>query len=646
MCAIAGILHLDQSNMGTRSLPAMTSALAHRGPDDFGYLGLDGSMRVRCGRDPTSLDGCWLGLGHRRLSIIDLTEAGWQPMGTSDGQYHIVFNGEIYNYVELRRELERLGCQFRSTSDTEVLLNSYVYWGKQALTRFVGMFAFAILDLANRKLFFARDFFGIKPLYYTRTAHGLAFASEIKALLELPDVSRRANPERVYSYLRYARSDHGGETFYTAIKQLPAAHYLEMPLAGPELPSPVRYWQPQVDGASRLTFTEAAHELAERFQQSVKLHLRSDVPIGVALSGGLDSSSLIGTVRRVEGPKLRLHSFSYLADEPGLSEENWARLAGEDVAAEMHTTCPRSEDLLADLEHLVYTQDEPFGSTSMYAQFLVYRLARQHGIKVMLDGQGADELLAGYLFFYSSRVASLLRSGNLASALRFLGKASGHQGARGAGALAISALAELLPSPIRAHGASLVGKGPCPKWLRQEWFEALGICPRPPIASGGGRLMRQRVCQSLVEDSLPSLLRWQDRNSMAHSIESRVPFLTPALADFLYSLPEEYLVANDGTTKAVMREAMRGIVPQAILARRDKVAFTTPIHQWLVSLGPWVKATLGSDKFRSLPFFNHVRLQQEWQTVMQGKGLFSWQQWRWISLGKWVERFSIEFSPG
>lgn len=645
MCGIAGILNRDGVPVPTEHLNRMGQVLGHRGPDDRGFLGHRTGGKVSLTRDARTLQDCSVGLVHRRLSILDLTESGWQPMGTADGRYYIVFNGEIYNYLELRQELEKSGCQFRSASDTEVLLNAYVQWGRRALSRFVGMFAFAILDLAKDKLFFARDFFGIKPFYYVRTAHGLAFASEIKALLELPGTSREVNPRRTYEFLRYGTSDYGEETFFAAIRQLPAAHYLEFSLAGSEFPSPVRYWQPQVNGAARLTFSEASEELAGRFRENVRLHLRSDVPVGVALSGGLDSSALISIVRDLEGPKLRLHAFSYLANEQELSEEKWSRLAGENVGAEIHTIRPDHENLRNDLDQLIYAQDEPFGSTSMYAQFLVYRLARQTGIKVMLDGQGADELLAGYLFFYPSCVASMLRRGRWWQALGFVSRASRRPGSLGALALAARSLAELLPGGWRQQGANLLGKGAFPAWLKPEWFEARGGPPARSPAPKGALLMRKRLCQSLVEDSLPMLLRWQDRNSMAHSIESRVPFLTPALADFLYSLPEEYLVANDSTTKAVMREAMRGIVPEAILARRDKVAFATPLSQWMVSLGSWVQKTLESEAFLSLPCLNHARLQREWEAVVQGKSVFGWQQWRWVCLAKWAERLSVEFSP-
>jgi asparagine synthase (glutamine-hydrolysing) len=645
MCGIAGIINRDGAEVPPEHLARLSAVLSHRGPDDFGFLGWHAGGKACLTRDAAQTKGCSLGLVHRRLSILDLTPSGWQPMGTKDGRFYIVFNGEIYNYVELRRELEKLGCEFHSTSDTEVLLHAYAQWGSKALVRLVGMFAFAILDTDKKSLFMARDFFGIKPFYYVLTAHGFAFASEIKALLGLPGVSRRANPARLYAYLRLGTSDQGGETMFEAVKQLPAAHFLEVSLTGADVPSPVRYWQPQLDGTAKLSFSEAAMQVGAILRENIRLHLRSDVPVGVALSGGIDSSAIIGLVRQLEGPGLNLHSFSYIADDTSLSEEKWARLAAESVRAEMHTIRPNPQQLLKNLDELVYAQDEPFGSTSIYAQFLVYRLARQAGIKVMLDGQGADEIFGGYMFFHPYRVASMLRRGRLLKAGHFLRQAASQHGSKLAGVYALRALGGLLPEGVRRGCVELIGKGPYQSWIEPSWFESHGVAPRrSSFLHEEGLSLRKRLCQTLMEDSLPMLLRWQDRNSMAHSIESRVPFLTPGLVNFVYSLPDEYLLSDDCATKAVLRAAMREVVPAPILQRTEKIAFTTPLHQWMMALQPWVQKTLSSDTVRSMPFFNHARLQQEWASVVAGKSVFDWRRWRCISLCKWAERFSVEFS--
>ncbi len=322
-----------------------------------------------------------LALGFRRLSIIDLSETGHQPMPSSDGRYWIIFNGEIYNYVELRMELEALGHRFRSHSDTEVLLAAYAQWGPKALLRLVGMFACAILDTHERKLFLARDPFGIKPLYYVRSAGFFAFASEIKALLDIPGLRRTVNPERLYLYLRHGLTDHGSETMFAHIRQLPAAHYLEIPLQGGPSSLPQQYWSMDLSRHPTYSFDEAAEQLRELFVHNIRLHLRSDVAVGAALSGGIDSSSIVSAMRHVEGEKLELHTFTHVAEDPSINEEHWAEMAGQAASAAIHKVKPTAEDLACDLERLIAMHDEPFGSTSIYAQYRVFGLARDPASK-------------------------------------------------------------------------------------------------------------------------------------------------------------------------------------------------------------------------------------------------------------------------
>src|SRR5438876_5160192 len=323
MCGIAGVVPAPSRRLDSSLIPRLLRCLEHRGPDDLGWL-QDSPEGVKLHRDPGGQDSIEaVVLLHRRLSILDLTATGRQPMATPDGRYYIVYNGEIYNYLELRSELEDLGHQFRSRSDTEVLLAAYAQWGGQALTRLVGMFAFAILDTQERRLFLARDFFGIKPLYYASGPAGFMFASEIKALLELPGVSRRVNPERLYLYLVFGITDHGPETLFSDIHQLPPAHYLEVPLDGAWVNPPVRYWDIDLKPARHIPFGEAAERLREIFLKSIRLHLRSDVPVGTALSGGIDSSAIVMAIRSLAGGDLELHAFSYVADDETLGEEKW-----------------------------------------------------------------------------------------------------------------------------------------------------------------------------------------------------------------------------------------------------------------------------------------------------------------------------------
>jgi asparagine synthase (glutamine-hydrolysing) len=643
MCGIAGILYADRSAIDPSLFERFSGSLRHRGPDDYGFLGWSDGAAPKVTRRPEEVGQSRVGLVHRRLSILDLSEAGWQPMSSPDGRFHIAFNGEIYNYVELRAELEGLGHAFRSHSDTEVLLAAYAEWGAGALNRLIGMFAFAVLDLPARKLFLARDFYGIKPLFYARLPQGIAFASEITPLLDLPGVGRQADPQGVFDYLRYGTTGGGGGTLFAAVSQLPAAHYMEVPLDRPGDAEPVRYWEVRADRNTDLSYKEAADRLRDLFLESVSLHLRSDVPVGACLSGGIDSSAIVMAMRRLQGDKLHLHTFSHVTEDPVLGEERWADLVAGAARATVHKVRPTPEDLVEDLDPLIRTQGEPFGSTSIYAQYRVFRLAQESGIKVMLDGQGADEMLAGYRHFLSARLGSLLRRGRVGQAARFVRHASRLSGAGGL-TLPLQSARLLVPPRLQGPFRRLLGKEWVPAWLNADWFEAQGVRSQPVWSPGPKKtLLRDQLHNAFTESSLPMLLRYEDRNSMAFSIESRVPFLTPPLTDFIFSLPEEYVISPEGTTKALFRDAMRGIVPDAVLDRKDKIGFATPERQWLSTLRPWVEETLRGDAAAGIPALDLKAIFGEWTGITEGRQGFDFRIWRWINLIRWADLFAVSF---
>jgi asparagine synthase (glutamine-hydrolysing) len=641
MCGIAGFLSSQDQALPTW-VPELGDRLAHRGPDDAGWLGYspDG---IETGHNWSGHhNGHKLFLFHRRLSIIDLSSNGWQPMASHDGRLHVVYNGEIYNYLELREELRKLGHCFRTQSDTEVLLAAYSEWGPGALRRFEGMFSFALLDTHRKVLVLARDFFGIKPLYYVAGSDFLAFASEIKALLGSGAVRPQGNPERLYEYLRYGISDDGTQTMLADVKQLPAGHYLEIALDRPMELKPVRYWQPNVQEQTYIGFAEAARRLRELFLKNVRRHLRSDVPVGVALSGGIDSSSILAAMREV-APDLDLHAFSYIADEVEISEERWIELAAGSSAATLHKVRPRAGDLRQDLETLICAQDQPFGSTSLYAQYCVFRAAREAGIKVMLDGQGADEILGGYRFHTAARFASLLKQGKWTQAMQFASRCSTLPGVSRQWLLS-KAAEYLLPSWIQGPLRKSVGKELWPAWLEAKWFHERGVHPAALHGSESQQVLREYLGRSLAKNTLPGLLRYEDRNSMAFSIESRVPFLTPELVEFVLSLPEEYIVAPDGTSKAVFRQAMRGLTQDAILDRRDKIGFATPEESWLRKLHHWVGRVLNGETAAALPCLHGQQMSREWEEIVARRKPFTGYVWRWLNLILWTERLNVQWS--
>src|SRR5262245_60915483 len=464
MCGIAGYIAGWDSRPFAAFQANVLRNLAHRGPDDTGWQIDD---RAGTGDPPEQPGRC--GLFHRRLSILYLSALGHQPMTTPDGRYTITYNGEIYNYVELREQLEREGVSFRSHSDTEVLLAAYARWGPTSLQRLVGMFALAIRDRERKRLFLARDFFGIKPLYYARPAGGFAFASEIKALR--PQVSGRVRAGRLFDYLRDGLTDHGGETLLEDVQQLPAAHWMEVDLESATPGAPRQYWGIDLDRRLEVSFSDAVTKCRELFLESVRLHLRSDVPVGAALSGGIDSSAIVAAMRAIE-PKADVHTFSFVTDDADIGEERYADLAAKSAGATPRKIRIEPGELAADLDRLVAAQDEPFGSTSIYAQYRVFRLAAEHKIKVMLDGQGADELLAGYHGYFPERLGTLLGRGEWLKAYSFARRASKRPGVGGQTMLLARGLKRLLPSRVQSRGRALLGKS---SWLNGRWFADRGV---------------------------------------------------------------------------------------------------------------------------------------------------------------------------
>jgi asparagine synthase (glutamine-hydrolysing) len=648
MCGLLGVVNAPPGLLDQRRVERLFALLHHRGPDDRGWLALAGSD-ARRGSEAAELAGDVVFL-HTRLSILDLSAAGHQPMSTPDGRYHLSFNGEIYNYVELRGELESLGHEFVSGSDTEVLLAAYAEWGTGALERLIGMFAFGVVDAERRTLVLARDQFGIKPLFYAALPGRLAFASEIPPLLEIPGVGRQANPQRVYDYLRFSRIDHGADTMFADVRQVQPAHYVELPLDAPAQVVERPYWQLEPEPLDGVTLDAAAERLRELFLDSVRLHLRSDVPVGAAFSGGIDSSGNVTAMRSLSGSDLELHTFSYIADDPALSEERWVSLVARETGVEMHTVTPTSQDLLADLDRLIDVQAEPFGSTTIYAQYRVFQLAREAGIKVMLDGQGPDEMFAGYRAYLPARLAGLLfrgrflAAGRLVAALANLPGGSPRHATRtvinGSSAVIKSSLPEAIRTPLRRlrHRASV------PDWLDAGWLTAHDVVipgPFRPVVGAGA--LRDQLVES-VQMSLRTLLRYEDRNSMASSIESRVPYVTPAIAEFAAGVPDDYLIAPDGIGKLVLRQSLRGLVPDPILDRRDKIGFNTPEASWLLTLGSWIDGVFDSEAAHAAGPLGIAEARLRWQAMRDGREAFDQAAWRWLNFVRWVDRFGVELT--
>lgn len=648
MCGIAGFW-APRRPLATELLVNMNVALDHRGPDDHGYLALrlpdleDALPRVTRTVDPQARVN--LGLAHRRLSIIDVSEAGQQPMSSRDCSIWLDFNGEVYNYIELRRELESLGHVFRTATDSEVIIAAYRAWGSQCFQRFTGMFAIALVDLSRQRLLLARDHFGIKPLYYHFDSDKLVFASEVKALMVLPEL-RKVNAQIAFDYLAYSQVDHAEETFIEGIRQVPAGHVLELDMKAqrPEFAA-TRYWQVDLDRRIDATPEEAAKAFKRLFMESMSLHLRSDVPLGSCLSGGLDSSSIVCALADLLGDDADLHTFTYDAGEPGIDETRYADLVNTRTGATSHRIAPKPEELVADVQRIIRVQDYPFGSTSIYAQSRVFQLAASHGMKVMLDGQGADELMAGYHSYLGAFLAQSVAKGSLLTAGRVANRAL----ASGVPAklLMLASGAHLIPASLHSIARRVVGEPIVPDWLDKRWVHANveSVVQTRSGVRDRRRALREYMLHQLTVSSLPALLRYEDRNSMSYSIESRVPFLVPAIAEFLFSLPDREVL--DGTvTKPIMRRAMRGMVPDEILDRRDKIGFSTPERQWLTGpLEGYVREVLTSDAAAAVPVLKSPAMIAAYDRMRSGSERWNFRLWRWINLIEWTRASGAIWSP-
>lgn len=613
-----------------RRMAASLHTLRLRGPNDSGCH----YMNAGRGR---------LALGHTRLSIIDLRSISNQPMATPCGRYWLVFNGEIYNYRELRQELIGLGHSFVTESDTEVLLHAWQHWKSDSLTRLEGMFAFVVYDTHENTMSAARDGFGIKPLYYSLQTGRLLFASELPALLALRrDEPPRANWQRCYDYLAYGDYDHTSETFFEDILTLRPGHSFEFRLDAPQSIVQKQWWQPDTREHSRMNFKDAAAAVREQFLRNVQLHLRSDVALGATLSGGIDSSAIVCAMRLLE-PDLPLHTFSYVARDDRRSEESWVDRINQHVKAIPHKVAAGPDDLARDLERLIELQGEPFVSTSAYAQYRVYQLARENGITVTLEGQGADEMLAGYSGFPGQRMLSMLEQGKVLQAQQFAYQWSRWPGRRYGQAwqyLAAAALPDTLFQWARRYGSAT----PRAAGLRLDILQDAGVdlsyrrAQRQPEARG--RRVVENLAHSLQHRFLPGYLREGDRNSMHFSVESRLPFLTLPMANLLLSQPEDYLISPAGETKHIFRAAMRGIIPDEVLDRRDKIGFETPEDRWLTNMGTTVRQWLqhGAD----IPFIDHAGILRHFEAVMAGRTRCTNQVWRWINLIKWHELSGVK----
>ena len=564
MCGIAGIISTLAETIPEVHLKKMTLALAHRGPDGEGIWKNEKSNVL---------------LGHRRLSIIDLSNAAAQPMGYLN-RYTITHNGEIYNYIELKEQLQEKGYSFRSKSDTEVILAAYDFWKEDCLKFFDGMFAFAIWDEKEQQLFAARDRFGEKPFYYYENERYFFFASEMKALWAI-GVEKNIEEKMLLNYLSLGHVQNSADkeqTFFKDIYSLPPAHFLFYHPNTQKL-SIKKYWRVDKEIKIDIPAAEAIEKFNQLFAASVTRRLRSDVAIGTSLSGGLDSSSILATMQELKFKDNEIKTFSAIFPGFDKDEAPFINLLCSKLNVPNFKTQPTADCLIKDFETLCYYQEEPFQSSSIYAQFKVFELAKQQQVKVLLDGQGADETLAGYhkyIQWYLQEVLSRHKLGAAQKEKKALQKNN----------IPFTLnLKNYFAAFLPMHAAMQLEKREYLKTIHQpdinpdflksqkgkEWE---GI--HKPVVTKLNDILHFNS----FELGLEELLRYADRNSMAHGREVRLPFLDYKLVEFIFSLPSNFKI-HDGWTKWLLRKAMDKKLPGEIVWRKDKTGYEPPQQQWM-----------------------------------------------------------------
>ncbi|MEA5455383.1 asparagine synthase (glutamine-hydrolyzing) [Sinomonas sp. JGH33] len=626
MCGIAGYYGFGQDRA---LLETMNSCIQHRGPDGEGYY-----LSESTSADSNSVGS--VGLAHRRLAIVDRAH-GQEPMVSADGQTILIYNGEVYNYRELRAELEGLGRAFTTVSDTEVVLQAYEEWGTDAFDRFNGMFGLAILDRAKGRLVLARDHFGIKPLYWANAGSEhepqLLFASEIKPILATGKIEAKPNERILYRYLRYRIHDDTAETFFEGVNKLLPGEMMTVDLGtGRFRISSFTRLREELEELSKVgtPYTpDVVDEYRRRFTEAIRLRLNSEVPVGSALSGGLDSSAVVVTINRLmqekaeglEAVGAKQNTFSAVFPNAINDEEAYADAAiavCEDIEA--HKIKPTPESFDADLEDFVRTMEEPIISSGPYAQYCVMREAAKH-VTVLLDGQGADEMMAGYIPYYFAYLRQLKDDGDVATLAR-----------ESSSSLDIFYRLGRFRLKGMASGKKAVSMATLLKrdWAQKFSGESFGNIPAN---------LKLRLIDDLFAKSLPSLLRYEDKNTMRFSLEGRVPFLDKEVVKYLFSLSDEAII-KEGWNKRVLRDATRGLLPEMISNRRNKIGFTTPEAEWFKLMKERIYKIFMSNSFYSRPYWDREQVLTAFEEYLNGKNdadtmIF----WRLLNVELWFREF-------
>jgi asparagine synthase (glutamine-hydrolysing) len=643
MCGFVGMIALNGCQANAKVIERMSAAIQHRGPDQDGHY-LSGAVA----------------LGFRRLAILDLTPTGHQPMLSPDGDVVLVFNGEIYNYLELRRELEARGHRFASSGDSEVLLHAYLEWGNGCLERFNGMWAFLVYDIRHNKVFGSRDRFGKKPLYRYRHADFVFFGSEIKAILASGVHPGTVNWRIASRFLLQGKLDGANnQTFYSDIEEIPAGSAFVMDLKGNT--TAWRFWS--IEDSTTENVANPASSFYDIFHDAMKLRMRSDVPVGVFLSGGLDSTSIICDLAKMwngnlERPPYSLRAFTY--HSPEFDESAYICDTIRQTGAQLDQFEPDTSLLWHNLEKMLWHQDEPVHSVVPLITFDLFRMAARSGYKVILNGQGADEVLAGYWNFFTNYWYSLLKDFRFVEAWREIAAFSlAHQRDQ------LPLLGKTVRHSLGCHLSRFSNYRKLAERRRLQaiknhpWFTSElsryfdGECTKADNNVYDEPSLNGALKRAVEQEPLPLYLRIEDRNSMAHSVEVRLPFLDYRLVSLAFGLPCNWRVRGPWN-KYVLRQAMEGRIPNSVRNRVDKMGFPAPWRNWFAeSLHEPLQDTLNSRKMRERGIYNINAIRRDLELHRKGQhdvsgGLFDIAQfevWSDLAANSTMQKTAFHYPP-
>lgn len=654
MCGIFGVLNFDEVNVDLSSLQKAVNIIRHRGPDDEGYalfntyrlLGDDryGDTSVlKKGRHIlTESDQIYnLSLAFRRLSILDLSVNGHQPFYNKEKNVCIVFNGEVYNYIEIREVLISKGYTFHTGTDTEVILNSYIEWGEDCLQHFNGMWGLAIYDMRKNVLFCARDRFGVKPFYYYKDDQLFVFASELKAVLEYlkcyKNFNRRVNNEILFDYFVNNFTDHTENTFIENIKNLSPSSFVRIQSKDFSIR---KYFNIEVNPEFGKYDDNKFEKLKENFRElifdSVKLRLRSDVAVGTCLSGGLDSSTVVSIINRllISDEKMdksqigdRQKTFSAVYDDKSIDERNFIEQIVKVTNCSSFYVFPDKADFGNDVDDFIFQLDEPIGGTSPYAQYNVMRLARQNNVTVLLDGQGADESLGGYEVYFGFLYMNLYRKGNYLQLMSELTK-----NFRKGMEISMRGLKYYINIRNKNENA------PTTKYFNPGFLK--NYSSKSILEYRTTDNLNKKLYEDLSQYILPSLLRFEDRNSMKFSIESRTPFLDYRIIKMLFETEGVYKIFN-GWSKWILRNAADSFVPKNVVWRRDKKGFPTPERAWMRRLEKDFRETIEHNKKDLENYFFTRSVINDYSDIVSNVNIKSHFLWKIYNFAKWKEMYGV-----